>query len=210
MALITVDKLGENSIIVAPGANAALSVEDIHNAKEFFENADMVLVQLEIPLSVVFEACKVAFEFGKKIILNPAPATSLPPEIFHFLYLITPNETETEQLTGIRVVDEKSAEEACESFLKMGAQNVIITMGSAGAYLFSQGNKLKIPTNEVAVLDTTAAGDTFNGALAVALAKGVSLIDAVKFGLKAATLSVTKIGAQSSIPYLQDLLAWDI
>jgi ribokinase len=205
VALITVDKSGENTIIVAPGANAELSVEDIHKAKGFFEAADMVLVQLEIPISVVFEACKVASELGKKVILNPAPASVLPPEIFPLLYLITPNETETEQLTGIRVFDEKSAEEACVSFLKKGVQNVIITLGSAGAYLFSKEFKGKIATNKVAVLDTTAAGDTFNGALAVALVGGGSMIDAVKFALKAATLSVTKMGAQSSIPYLKDI-----
>lgn len=209
VALITVDKSGENTIIVAPGANAALSVEDIHGAREFFEAADMVLVQLEIPLSVVFEACKMAFDLGKKIILNPAPASELQPEIFPLLYLITPNETETELLTGIRVVDENTAQKACESILKKGVQNVIITMGSAGAYLFSQEFKGIIPTKKVAVLDTTAAGDTFNGALAVDLVKGGSMMEAVGFALKAATLSVTKMGAQSSIPYLQDLSGQD-
>jgi ribokinase len=200
-----VDKSGENTIIVAPGANETLSVEDLQKVKNYFEAADMILIQLEIQLSVVFEACNMAFNLGKKIILNPAPAAILQPEIFPNLFLITPNETETEQLTGVKVFDEKSAYDASEILMAKGVQNVIITMGEAGAYVHSREFKGIIPTKKVKALDTTAAGDTFNGALAVALSKDGEMKEAVDFALKAATLSVTKMGAQSSIPYLKDL-----
>lgn len=205
VALITVDKSGENTIIVAPGANEAISVDDIHKAKDIIEAAEMILIQLEIQLSVVFEACKIAFGLGKKIILNPAPATVLQPEIFQYLFMVTPNETESEQLTGVKVVDEKTAEVASEILLAKGVQNVIITMGAAGAYVHSKEFKGIIPTKKVVALDTTAAGDTFNGALAVALVNGGGMKEAVDFALKASTMSVTKMGAQSSIPYLKDL-----
>ncbi|WP_373524481.1 ribokinase [Aquiflexum sp.] len=205
VALITVDKSGENTIIVAPGANGALSVKDIDMATNYFEAADMVLIQLEIPLPVVFEACKTGFNLGKKIILNPAPASELQSEIFPFLFLITPNETEAEHLTGVKVIDEKSAEDASEILLAKGVQHVIITLGGEGAYVHSREFKGIIPTKKVIALDTTAAGDTFNGALAVSLVKGGEIKDAVIFALNAATISVTKMGAQSSIPYLKDL-----
>ncbi|WP_373493992.1 ribokinase [Aquiflexum sp.] len=205
VALITVDHTGENTIIVAPGANASLSVDDIHAARNFFEVANVILIQLEIQLPVVFEACKLAFSLGKKIILNPAPATDLQPEIFPFLFMITPNETETERLTGVKVFDEKTAEDASEILMAKGVQNVIITMGSAGAYVHTGEFKGVIPTKKVKALDTTAAGDTFNGALVVALVNGDGIKEAVDFALKAATMSVTKMGAQSSIPYWKDL-----
>lgn len=206
VAMITVDKSGENTIIVAPGANEEISVNDIHVAEDFFEAADMILIQLEIQLPVVFEACKLALSLGKKIILNPAPAAELQPEIFKCLFLITPNETEAEKLTGVKVIDEISAKVAAEILLAKGVRHVIITMGAAGAYLHTEEFKGIIPTKKVMALDTTAAGDTFNGALAVALVKGGGMRDAVDFALKAATLSVTKMGAQSSIPYLKEIL----
>lgn len=205
VALITVDKSGENTIIVAPGANETLSVDELYKAKDSFEAADMILIQLEIQLSVVFEACKMAFDLGKKIILNPAPAAILQPEIFPFLFLITPNETEAEQLTGVKVFDKHTAFEASEMLMAKGVENVIVTMGAAGAYVHTREFKGIIPTKKVIALDSTAAGDTFNGALAVALVKGGGMKEAVEFALKAATISVTKMGAQSSIPYLKDL-----
>lgn len=205
VAMITVDNSGENTIIVAPGANETLSVDDLHKAKDSFEAADMILIQLEIQLSVVFEACKMAFDLGKKIILNPAPAAFLQPEIFPFLFLITPNETEAEQLTGVKVFDKHTAHKASEMLMEKGVENVIVTMGAAGAYVHTREFRGLIPTKEVIALDTTAAGDTFNGALAVALVKGGGMKESVEFALKAATISVTKMGAQSSIPYLKDL-----
>jgi ribokinase len=205
VALITVDKSGENTIIVAPGANQSLSIKDIHNAINLFEIADIILIQLEIQIPVVFEACRLSFEMGKKIILNPAPATVIPAATYPHLFMITPNESETEILTGIKVKDVESAGQASQKLQAMGVPNVIITMGAAGAFVYSSEFKGLIPTTKVEVKDTTAAGDTFNGALAVALGQGLDIVPAVKFALQAATLSVQRMGAQSSIPYLREL-----
>lgn len=205
VALITVDKSGENTIIVAPGANEALSIKDIHNAGNLFEIADIILIQLEIQMPVVCEACRMAFDMGKKIILNPAPATVIPEATYPHLFMITPNETETEIMTGLKVSNLQSAWEASLKLQEKGVPNVIITMGAAGAYVHTSEFQGIIPTEKVEVKDTTAAGDTFNGALAVALAKKQGIQEAVKFALKAATLSVQRFGAQTSIPFSTDL-----
>jgi ribokinase len=205
VALITVDKSGENTIIVAPGANEALSIKDIHKAINLFETADIILVQLEIPMSVVCEACRLAFEMGKRVILNPAPANVIPEATYPHLFIITPNETETEIITGLKVSNLQSASEACLKLQEKGVPNVIITMGAAGAYVHTSEFQGIIPTEKVEVKDTTAAGDTFNGALAVALAKKQGIQEAVKFALKAATLSVQSFGAQTSIPFSTEL-----
>jgi ribokinase len=205
VALITVDKSGENTIIVAPGANEALSIKDIHNAINLFEIADIILIQLEIQIPVVCEACRMAFDMGKKIILNPAPATVIPEATYPLLFMITPNETETEIMTGLKVSNLQSAREACLKLQEKGVPNVIITMGAAGAYVHTSEFQGIIPTEKVEVKDTTAAGDTFNGALAVALAKEHGIQEAVKFALKAATLSVQRFGAQTSIPFSNEL-----
>jgi ribokinase len=205
VALITVDKSGENTIIVAPGANEALSIKDIHNAINLFEIADIILIQLEIQIPVVCEACRMAFDMGKKIILNPAPATVIPEATYPHLFMITPNETETEIMTGLKVSNLQSAREACLKLQEKGVPNVIITMGAAGAYVHTSEFQGIIPTEKVEVKDTTAAGDTFNGALAVALAKEHGIQEAVKFALKAATLSVQRFGAQTSIPFSNEL-----
>ncbi|MCH6199108.1 ribokinase [Aquiflexum sp. LQ15W] len=205
VALITVDKSGENTIIVAPGANHSLSVADIAAASKPFQRADILLVQLEVPIAVVMESCQKAYGLGKRIILNPAPAMDLPESLFRFLYLITPNETEAEYLTGIKVIGEASAYQAASRLRNKGMQRVIITMGAVGAFLFTDTFQGIIPTTKVEVKDTTAAGDTFCGALAVALGNGKNIQEAVAFALKAATLSVQRFGAQTSIPYLKEL-----
>jgi len=205
VALITVDKSGENTIIVAPGANHTLSVEEISTASKAFQEADIVLVQLEVQYPVVEEVCKKAYGLGKRVILNPAPAMELPESLFPLLYLITPNETEAEYLTGIKVIGEASAYQAASRLRNKGVQRIIITMGAVGAFLFTDTFQGIIPTIKVEVKDTTAAGDTFCGALAVALGNGKSIQDAVDFALKAATLSVQRFGAQTSIPYLEEL-----
>ncbi|MCL6258366.1 ribokinase [Aquiflexum sp. TKW24L] len=205
VALITVDKSGENTIIVAPGANHSLSVADIAAASEPFQRADILLVQLEVPIAVVMESCQKAYGLGKRIILNPAPASDLPDSIFPLLYLICPNETEAEYLTGIKVIGEASAYQAASRLRNKGMQRVIITMGAVGAFLFTDTFQGIIPTTKVEVKDTTAAGDTFCGALAVALGNGKNIQEAVAFALKAATLSVQRFGAQTSIPYLEEM-----
>ena len=205
VALISVDKSGENTIIVASGANAEMGINNLERASMLFEWADVVLLQLEIPLEVVTEAARMAKAQGKKVILNPAPARSLPAELLENVDIITPNETEAEFLTGISVSDISSAALAAARFNASGIQKVIITLGENGAFLAEGNIEEIIPTQRVKAVDTTAAGDTFNGALAVALGRGESINTAVTFALKAATLSVQRLGAQTSIPYLYEL-----
>jgi ribokinase len=205
VALITVDKHGENSIVVAPGANATLSAADLAGAHEPFADCALVLMQLEIPLPTVVAAAGVAVGLGKRIILNPAPAQPLPDELLGQLFLITPNETEAEILTGIAVIDAASREEAAQALLAKGVQNVVITLGGDGAYLRTPAVGWHLPTVRTQPLDTTAAGDVFNGALAVALAEGEELPTAVAFANQAAAISVTRLGAQASAPYRREL-----
>lgn len=205
VALISVDKSGENTIIVASGANAEMGINNLERASMLFEWADVVLLQLEIPLEVVTEAARMAKAQGKKVILNPAPARALPAELLENVDIITPNETEAEFLTRISVSDISSAALAAARFNASGIQKVIITLGENGAFLADGNTEEIIPTQRVKAVDTTAAGDTFNGALAVSLGRGESMNAAVTFALKAATLSVQRLGAQSSIPYLSEL-----
>lgn len=205
VAQITVDKHAENCIVVAPGANMSLNETDIDQSLELIEAADILLMQLEVPLTTIVYAGKKAFERGKRVILNPAPAAFLTDELYACLHVITPNETETEFLTGIKVIDETSAREAAEYFIKKGVDNVIITLGAAGAYIVSPEMACMVPAPKVKAVDTTAAGDTFSGAVAVALSQGKGIKNAVEFAVKAAALAVTKMGAQSSIPVLAEL-----
>lgn len=205
VALITVDKTGENTIIVAPGANAHLTPEDMKASARSFEEAELILLQLEIPLETVMAAADLGKKLGKKILLNPAPAQKLPDSLYKNLHLLTPNETEAEFLTGIAIEDERSAEKAAQYFLGKGVKEVIITLGEKGSYLHTGEFKGILPTSKVVAKDTTAAGDTFNGGLAVALGKGLPIKDAVKFAMKAATLSVQRMGAQTSIPFIHEL-----
>lgn len=206
VAQITVDKHGENSIVVAAGANMSLNKADIDQSLHLIEAADILLMQLEVPIATIEYAAQKAFGKGKKVILNPAPAAFLSDELYACLYVITPNETETAFLTGIKVRDESSAREAAEFFINKGVRIVVITLGAAGAWLYSRDIACMIPAPRVKAIDTTAAGDTFSGALAVALAKGTDeLEEAVQFACRAAALAVTRMGAQSSIPVLSEL-----
>lgn len=205
IAQIMVNKEGENCIVVAPGANMKLDEKDIDRAGKQLDEADLVLMQLEIPLDTIIYTAKKAHYAGKKVILNPAPATKLPDELYRSLYMITPNESETELLTGIRVDDETSAAKAADFFTAKGVENVIITMGSRGAYIHSKEIKALIPAPKVTPVDTTAAGDCFNGALAVELARGHQLKDAVRYANRAAAITVTRRGAQSALPFRREL-----
>ncbi|MDO1446908.1 ribokinase [Rhodocytophaga aerolata] len=205
VALIMVDEAGENIIAVAPGANAQLKQEDIDEAMREMETVDIVLLQLEIPLSTVHYAIKKLGELGKKVVLNPAPAQALPEELFKHLYLITPNETEAEILTGIRVTEEETAAKAATALREKGVKQVVITLGPRGAFVLTDSCNKLIAAPKVQAIDTTAAGDIFNGALVVAIAQGQSLEDAVNFACRAAAISVTRLGAQASAPYLQEL-----
>lgn len=201
VALITVDENAENCIAVASGANGNLRTEDIDKVKEAFERADIVLMQLEIPMETVEYVAHKVSEMGKKVILNPAPASALSPALLKNLYMITPNETEAEIISGVKITDEDSAFEAAKVISKSGVPCVIITLGSKGALIYSETIQKIIPAYKVKAVDTTAAGDVFNGALAVALSEGWQLEDAVRFGCKASAISVCREGAQSSVPY---------
>ena len=201
IALITVDENGENCIVVAPGSNGTLSAFDIDDEVYGNDPSDVFLMQLEIPVSTVeYVAQKVAGK-GNRVILNPAPARQLSNDLLNSLCVITPNEVEAELLTGIEVSDALSAEKAAERLFKKGIRNVVITMGASGAYLLNQEVSKLIPVVPVKAIDSTAAGDVFTGALAVALSEGKNLEEAVAFANKAASISVTRMGAQASAPF---------
>ncbi len=202
VAMITISDSGENAITVASGANALLSPEDLEEVEESFQEAAYMLIQLETPLETVQKAVELCADLNTRVILNPAPAAELPDEILEKVSIITPNETEAERLTGIIVSDELSAAEAAEALHNRGIETVIITMGASGAYLSDRttGTQTLIPGFSVKAVDTTAAGDVFNGQLAVSLAEGRELQGAVMEAHAAAALSVQKLGAQSSIP----------
>lgn len=205
VALITVDEKAENCIVVASGANANLLPSDLEKAEEAIERADLVLMQLEVPMETVCFVADIAWQKGKKVILNPAPAHPLPVDLLRHLYLITPNETEAEMITGVKITDESSAGEAARALSGMGVQHVIITLGSKGALIYSNGKAEMVPALKVEAVDTTAAGDVFNGALTVALSEGRSLKEAARFACKASAISVTRVEAQSSAPYRNEV-----
>jgi ribokinase len=200
VALIIVDDQGENSIAVASGANGNLSVSDVEAAAEDIKNAGIVLMQLETPIETIEAAAALAVKNGVQVILNPAPAQPLSDALLQHITILTPNETEAEMLTGIAVQDEADAEKAAQALIDKGVTSVIITLGAAGAYVYSDEFKGMVPGFIVNPVDTTAAGDTFNGTLAVALAEGKALTEAVTFANAAAAISVTTLGAQPSAP----------
>ena len=206
VALITVDEKAENCIVVAPGANAVLNKADIDGAAAEIANAALLLVQLEVPIETVEYVVQKAVEGGVKVILNPAPACALPEGLFKNLYMLTPNETEAALLSGIEVSDLESAKKAAQALHGKGVEIVIVTMGSDGALIYQNGVFETVAAQKVKAVDTTAAGDTFNGALAVALSEGLSVVEAVKFASKAAAISVTRMGAQSSTPYREEII----
>lgn len=206
VALITVDQKGENSIVVAPGSNGTLSPADFDKAIDELNESEYILMQLETPILTVEHIARLAVEKRKKAVLNPAPATELSNELLKNLYIITPNETEAQLLTGVKVTDEQSALKAAIILHDKGVEIVIITMGAAGAFLLVNGKSEMITTLKVEAIDTTAAGDTFNGALVVALSEGKSIQESIVFANKAASVSVTRIGAQSSVPFRNEIL----
>jgi ribokinase len=198
-ALIMVNEEGENCIVVAPGANAKLLPSDIAKVKNLSE-AEIILMQLEIPMVTIAAVAKKAKANHQKVIINPAPAQKLSDELMKGLFLITPNESEATLLTGIIVEDEVTASQAADVFLRKGVQNVIITLGKQGAYFQNSNQKFRIDAPVVQAIDTTAAGDTFSGALALAITENMEWAQAIQFAVKAASISVTRMGAQSSVP----------
>ena len=205
VALIFVAKDGENSIAVAGGANNRLLPADVKKAKGAFAGAGVLVMQLETPLETVQAAAELAAKNKVRVILNPAPARSLPPELLARVSILTPNETEAELLTGIKVTDEAAAARAAAKLLASGVQTVILTLGARGAFLADATTQQLVPGFKVTPVDTTAAGDIFNGALAVALAEGKAMTDAIRFANAAAAISVTRMGAQPSAPSRKEI-----
>ena len=205
VALISVDDHAENSIVVASGANMLLNEQDVDKMLEEMCEGDILLMQLEIPLQTVEYAARKAFGKGVKVVLNPAPARSLPKELFRHLYMVTPNRIEAEMLTGIKIANDADVERVAEEICAMGVKNVIITLGSKGCLIREEGVSYRIDAFKVEPVDTTAAGDTFNGALCVGLSEGMDLKQAAVMASKASSIAVTRMGAQSSIPYREEL-----
>jgi len=200
VALINVDANGENCIAVAPGANGNLSPDLLKSFFDFITAPAMVLVQLEIPIPTVEFIIEQCSARSIPVIVNPAPANRIADDLWQHVFVITPNENEAEFLTGITITDDASARKAAQAFHHKGIKNVILTLGKRGAYWSDGNNQGIIAAPSVTVSDTTAAGDCFSGALAVALAEKKSLADAVRFASAAASISVTRMGAQSSMP----------
>jgi ribokinase len=203
VALIFVGQNGENSIAVASGSNARLAPADLK--KSAFSRAGVVVLQLETPLKTVEAAAKLAASAGARVILNPAPARALPDSLLRRVYLLTPNESEAELLTGIAVHNQAAAAKAADALLARGVENVIITLGARGAFIAGKHGRNLVKAYKVKAVDTTAAGDVFNGTLAVALAEGKTLTDAARFASAAAAISVTRLGAQTSAPTRKEI-----
>ena len=198
VALIFVDATGENSIAVASGANACLSPHDVQQARQAIEAADVLLLQLETPVETVLAAARIAHQAGVRVILNPAPAPAnpLPAELLACVDILTPNESELALLAGASA----GVEQAATQGLSQGVETVIVTLGAQGALIVTQDTRQTVPSFPVDAVDTTAAGDAFNGGLAVALAEGKVLAKAVRFANACGALATTRLGAQPSLP----------
>ncbi len=207
VALIFVAKDGENSIAVASGANARLSPGEVKKLESVIAYANSLLMQLETPLETVQAAAQKAARAKVPVILNPAPAQKLSADLLKLVSILTPNETEAELLTGVPVKDEQSAGRAAEQLLSRGVETVILTLGARGAFVAAGPTRQLVPGFQVKPVDTTAAGDVFNGALAVALGERRPLLEAVRFANAAAAISVTRLGAQPSAPQRSEIEA---
>jgi ribokinase len=207
VALILVDERGENSIAVAPGANALLTPEQVVPSVEQLSPMDVLVAQLETPLETVLAAARAARRVGARVILNPAPARELPDELLQLVTVLTPNEAEAARLAEMSNVEAHAPEEVATALLQRGVGAVAITLGAAGAYVATREYRELVAGHRVEVRDTTGAGDVFNGALAVALAERMPLSDAVRFANAAAAISVTRDGAQPAAPHRAEILA---
>ncbi len=204
-ALILVDEHGENCISVASGANADLSPTDIESVADVIRSAGFLILQLETPVESVLRAAQIAAEAGVTVILNPAPAREVPRELFRYVSLMTPNQTETAFMSGLPVTDEQSLERAVEALHQYGVRDFVVTLGAKGALVYTDGKPILIPACKVKAVDATAAGDTFCGALCVALSEGSKLEEAARFATRAAALTVQRPGAQDAIPYRKEI-----
>lgn len=210
VALITVDSYGENCIVVASGANASLCPSDIDKASAEIESCDLVLMQLEIPIETVEYVAEMANKKGIKVILNPAPARALSEQLLKNLYIIIPNKNEAEILSGIKVCDIESARKAATIISAKGVDIVVITLGSQGALIKEHEDYHFVEAYKVDTVDTTAAGDAFCGSVCVGLSEGKSILQSVELAVRAAALTVTRMGAQTSIPFRTELASLDL
>jgi len=202
-ATIIVDSNGQNSIVLSAGTNGKVSSADVEHAS--FSTFSLLLLQLEIPTPTVYSATKLAKQNGVRVVLNPAPAKQLPNELISLADFIIPNETELSLLTGMDVNNIPSAEKAAQALLDKGAQNVIVTLGSKGAFIVNKETSKQVGTYQVNVIDTTAAGDAFIGGFASVLDSSTSLADAVHYGCACGALATTKFGAQPSLPTKEEV-----
>ena len=205
VALITVDKNAQNSIVVSPGANFEVKEDDIDNNIEAIKNSDIVVLQLETPLNTIKYALNKAKELNKYTILNPAPAVKLDDEIIKNVDLLTPNETELEIISGVSIETEEDIQKAAQIRIEKGVKELIVTLGSKGSLYINKEKSMFKKAYKVEAMDTTAAGDSYTGALAVALSQDKNIEDAMDFASKVGALSVLKEGAQSSLPTLEDV-----
>ena len=203
VALITVDKNAQNSIVVSPGANFEVKEDDIDNNIEAIKNSDIVVLQLETPLNTIKYALNKAKELNKYTILNPAPAVKLDDEIIKNVDLLTPNETELEIISGVSIETEEDIQKAAQIMIEKGVKELIVTLGSKGSLYINKEKSMFKKAYKVEAVDTTAAGDSYTGALAVALSQDKNIEDAMDFASKVGALSVLKEGAQSSLPTLE-------
>ena len=205
VAMITVDKNAENSIVVAPGANFRVLEEDIDKCIDGIKKSDIVVLQLETPLNTIKYALEKSKELGKYTILNPAPAVKLGDEIIKNVDLLTPNETELEILSGVKIENEDDIKKAAHVMIEKGVKELIVTLGSKGSLYINEETMNFKKSYKVEAIDTTAAGDSYTGALAVALSQDKGMEEAMDFASKVGALSVLKEGAQSSLPTLEDV-----
>ncbi|WP_165466494.1 ribokinase [Enterobacter cloacae] len=205
VALIFVNAEGENVIGIHAGANAALTTERVDAQRGIIAGAEALLMQLESPVESVLAAAKIAHENHTSVVLNPAPARVLSDELLALVDIITPNETEAEKLTGIRVENDDDAARAALALHEKGIGTVIITLGSRGVWASVNGEGRRVPGFKVKAIDTIAAGDTFNGALVTALLEGKAMDDAIRFAHAAAAIAVTRKGAQPSVPWRKEI-----
>ena len=205
VALITVDKNAQNSIVVSPGANFEVKEDDIDNNIEAIKNSDIVVLQLETPLDTIKYALNKAKELNKYTILNPAPAVKLDDEIIKNIDLLTPNETELEIISGVSIETEEDIQKASQIMIEKGVKELIVTLGSKGSLYINKEKSMFKKAYKVQAVDTTAAGDSYTGALAVALSQDKGMEEAMDFASKVGALSVLKEGAQSSLPTLEDV-----
>ena len=205
MALISVSDDGENNIVLVPGANEKLNRNDINNMKNFIRESDLIIMQLEIPLDVVDYVLEISRDLNKKVILNPAPATKLSANILGNVDTLIPNEVELEMITGMPISTDEEIIDAAKNLMTFGIRRILVTLGARGSILINEREQVKIPAYKVKAIDTTAAGDSYIAGFAVGIITGMEDQEAAIFASKVAAVVVTREGAQTSIPTLDEL-----